>query len=329
MSRQMDHEAGTGVLLTQAGGHDAHHPLMPAAVGQYKGVPFLGRHFLDHGDGLGVDLLLHGLALAVELAQLAGQLPGQNRVLAQHQLCRAICLAHASGSIDAGSQHITDLHRGDLLLIKTGLLQQGLQTDEIIVGDMGKPAGHNGAVFSGHTHDIRHCPHGSQGAVSGEQLLRPVLSSQSQHQLQCNAAAGQMLEGIGAVGSMGVYHRYRPGQLILAFVVIRHHHIHAQRGGEIHFLHPGNTTVHGDDQCNALPAQGAHSVRGQAVAVLNAAGNIVTHLCAAAAQIVHKNGCGGNAVHIIIAEDGHMFSCVQRGADAGHGTVHVLHQQRG
>ena len=193
---------------------------------------------------------------------------------------------------------------------------------------MGKPAGHNGAVFSGHTHDIRHCPHGSQGAVSGEQLLRPVLSSQSQHQLQCNAAAGQMLEWIGTVGSMGVYHRYRPGQLILAFVVIRHHHIHAQRGGEIHFLHPGNTTVHGDDQCNALPAQGAHSVRGQAVAVLNAAGNIVTHLCAAAAQIVHKNGCGGNAVHIIIAEDGHMFSCVQRGADADHGSVHVLHQQR-
>jgi len=61
----MDHKAGAGVFLAEAGGHDAHHALVPLMVSQDQGVPLLRRHLLDHGNGLGIDLMLHGLPLAV------------------------------------------------------------------------------------------------------------------------------------------------------------------------------------------------------------------------------------------------------------------------
>ena len=137
-----------------------------------------------------------------------------------------------------------------------------------------------------------------------------------------------MLEGIGAVRPVGIHHRHGAGQLLLALVVIRHHHIHAKLGGIRHLLHAGDAAVHGDDQRDPLLMQGAHGLRRQAVSVLDAAGNIVAHLPAAAAQIVHQNGGGGDAVHVVVAENGDMLPFLQSGADAADGAVHVLHEKR-
>ena len=56
---------GQAYFSLRRGGHDAHHTLVPLMVSQDQGVPLLRRHLLDHGNGLGIDLLLHGLPLAV------------------------------------------------------------------------------------------------------------------------------------------------------------------------------------------------------------------------------------------------------------------------
>lgn len=69
---QTDHKGGAGILLAQAGGHDAHHPLVPLRVGQDNG-PLLGL-VVQALDALLKNLSLNVLPLPVELAQLLGQL---------------------------------------------------------------------------------------------------------------------------------------------------------------------------------------------------------------------------------------------------------------
>ena len=138
-----------------------------------------------------------------------------------------------------------------------------------------------------------------------------------------------MLEGIGAIRSVGIHHRRSPGQLILTLMMVRHHHIHTDGGGKIHLLHAGDTAIHSDHQVNAPVVQGTHGVHGEAIAILDAAGDIVTDPSAAAAQIIHQDGGGGDAIHVIVAENGDMLATLQGAADTADGSVHVLHQEGG
>ena len=112
-------------------------------------------------------------------------------------------------------------------------------------------------------------------------------------------------------------------------MMVRYHHIHTDGGGKIHLLHAGDAAVHGDHQINAPIPQGAHGVHGEAIAVFNAAGDIVADPGAAAAQVIHQDGGGGDAVHVIVAEHGDMLPALQGAADTGCGPVHVLHQEGG
>ena len=49
----------------------------------------------------------------------------------------------------------------------------------------------------------------------------------------------------------------------------------------------------------------------------------------AAAQIVHQYGSGGDAVHIIVAENGDVLALLHSLPDAPDGPIHVLHQEGG
>ena len=190
-----------------------------------------------------------------------------------------------------------------------------------------QPAGHDGAVLAGHLHHVGHGADSRQRAVPGEQRVLPVGAAQRQHQLQRHAAAGQMLEGVAAVRSVGIYHRHGAGQRLPALVVVGDDHVHAQRVGEVHLLHAGDAAVHGDQQPHALVVQTPDGVAAEAVAVLDAAGDVVQHVGAPALEIVHQNAGGGDAVHVIVPEHRHAFAAVQRPADALHRLVHVRHQE--
>ncbi len=68
---QADHKGRAGVLLRQAGGHNAHHPLVPVLVRQ-KNDARLGPT-LQPLHTLLENLTLNGLPLPVQGAQLLGQ----------------------------------------------------------------------------------------------------------------------------------------------------------------------------------------------------------------------------------------------------------------
>ena len=101
---EADHKHGAGELLTQAGGHDAHHPLVPVPVLQDQAVHML---FVSQPLGaLGKDLQLHRLAFPVEFTQLMGQQISPAVVIGEKKVHSHGGLAHAPGGIDPGGQAV-------------------------------------------------------------------------------------------------------------------------------------------------------------------------------------------------------------------------------
>ena len=126
---------------------------------------------------------------------------------------------------------------------------------------------------------------------------------------------------------MGIHHRHGAGQRLLALVVVGDDHVHAQGVGEVHLLHAGDAAVHGDQQPGALLVQALDGVAAQAVAVLDAAGDIVQHVGAPALQVVHQDAGGGDAVHVVVTEHGDLLVSGQRLLHPRHGLVHVGHEE--
>ena len=302
---------------------------MPGIRGQHQGAALLGRGLLDLLHGLGIDGLLHALALPVQGAQLPGQTLCLAGIGAQQQVRRHIRRAHTAGGVDAGGQDKADLHGGHGLVGQARLPQQGVQTDEIRPADRCQPPGDDGPVLVGHLHHVGHGADGGQGAVPGQQGLLPALAPQGQHQLQRHAAPGQVLEGIAAVKPVGVHHRAGGRQLLLALMVVGDDHVHAQGVGIGHLLHAGDAAVHRYQQPDALVMQGQNGVLSQAVPILDAAGDIVHHVAAPGQEVIHQNHRGGDAVHVIVAEYGDPFPIGQGAVHPPGSPVHILHQKRG
>ena len=138
-----------------------------------------------------------------------------------------------------------------------------------------------------------------------------------------------MLEGIGAVRPAGVHHRLGVGQHVLALVVVGDDQVQANFPAEAGFLNASDAAVHGNDKIHPLAAEAPQRVAAQAIAVLDAAGDILHTVGAPGAQIVHQEDRGGDAVHIVIPEHGDLLARCQGAVDPGHRLIHVLHQEGG
>ena len=136
-----------------------------------------------------------------------------------------------------------------------------------------------------------------------------------------------MLEREAAVRTVGVDHGAGGGQLVLTFVVIGDDEVDAEGGGKGGLLHAGDAAVHGDDERDALLGKRADRIAAEAVALLNAAGNVHEHRRAAGAEIIGQKAGGGDAVHVVIAEHGDGLAAGKRAVDARHGLVHVAHEE--
>ena len=324
---QVDHEAGTGILLAEAGGNDAHHPLVPVLAGQHQGAALAGRETADLVNGVGADILLHALALPVELAELPGKLLSPLRVGALQKLRRQVRLPHAPGGVDPGGEGKAHLDGGERLIRKPRLPQQRVEPGEIRVGQGLQPAGNDGPVLPLHQHHIRDGADGGQGAVPGEKGVLPALASQGQNQLQSDAHARQVLEGIRAVRSVGIHHGHRLRKLLPALMVVRYHHVHAQGRGIGHLLHARHAAVHGDEQGGPPLPEPPDGGKTQPVAILHPTGDVAEALHPRTAEVVLQQHRGRDAVHVVVAEDRHGLAAGDRLLDARRRPVHVLHQK--
>ena len=151
-----------------------------------------------------------------------------------------------------------------------------------------------------------------------------LLASQGHHQFQGHAHPGQVFEGVGAVFPVGVHHRHGGGEFLLALVVVGDHQVDAQFLGVLHLFHGGDAAVHSDDEANPFLGQAVHRLPVHPIAFGQAVGDIVAHVPSLVPQVVGEQAGGGDAVHVIVPIDCHLFSVAQGPANARHGQVHIL-----
>ena len=133
--------------------------------------------------------------------------------------------------------------------------------------------------------------------------------------------------GIAAVRPVGVNHRDCLGQGILAFVVVGDDQIHAQLFAQLSLGHGGNAAVHGDDELNPLVVKLVQGNGVQTVALLQPTGDVADTAAAVAAEKVRQQAGGGNAVHVIVAEDRDFFLVFDGQRHPSGGQSHVRHQK--
>ena len=322
---EADHKHRAGVLLGQAGGHDAHHPLVPGLVRQHQAVILLPAG--QQGQALVENLQLHRLTLAVELTQLVGQQLGLAVVLGEDELRRGHRPAHPAGGVDPGGETVAHGGGGDGPVQGTRLHHEGVQPTAAGFFQVVQAHPDNGAVLPQKLHHVGHGAHGGQVGVLLEEGAVPLFPPQGHHQFQGHPHPGQILEGIGAVLPVGVHHRHGGGNLLLALVMVGDNHIYAQAAGVGHPLHGGDAAVHGNHQAHPLPGQFLHRLPVDPVALGQAVGDVVAHVTALGAEIMGEQTGGGDAVHVVVAVDCDLLPVAQGAANPGGGQVHVFHQE--
>ena len=279
-------------------------------------------------DRAGKNILFDRLTLTVELAQLVGKPLRLGGVAGEQKLGGKLGAAHASGGVDARRENEADLNGGDRLSGKTGFAQQRVQTDKIAVVESVQPALHDGAIFSLHAHDVGNGADGGKRAVAREESVLTIVAAEGENELERDANARKVLERIAAVRAVRVDNGDGVRQRFLALVMVGDDKIDAQTPGKGGLLHAGNAAVDRDDQRHAALRKRADRVAAETVPLLDAAGNVHRDACAAKAQIIGQKTGGGDAVHVIVAEHGKLFTVAQRAVDALDRLVHVLHQKR-
>ena len=165
---EVDHKAWAGEFFGKAGGHNAHNALMPVLARKHERAALALGQRLHLLNGAAEDILLHALPLTVEFAQLAREFFRAGGIVGEQKLCGKLGPAHASGGVDARSQHKADLDRRDGTRREPRLAQQRVQADEVAAVDPLETALHDGAVLALHAHNVCDGADGSKCAVARE-----------------------------------------------------------------------------------------------------------------------------------------------------------------
>jgi hypothetical protein len=144
-------------------------------------------------------------------------------------------------------------------------------------------------------------------------------------QLQHHAGAAQLRERI--VGRPGA-DAQAVGQLLGGAMVVGHDHVHAELAGSRHLGGGRDAAVDRDDQLHALAGQPLQRLGADAVALLEAAGQVPADLGAQRPQ--HQDGQRrrADAVGVVVAVHADPLAALGRGQDAVTGGAHVAQQQR-
>ena len=84
-------------------------------------------------------------------------------------------------------------------------------------------------------------------------------------------------------------------------MVVGDDHVHAQGAGKVHLGGAGNAAVHGHQQPGPPVVEAADGLLPQAVAVLDAPGDIADAVRADGPQVVGEQTGGGDTVHVVVA----------------------------
>ncbi len=293
-------------------GGQPHHARVPALARhhQHRRQAFLAQH----GLGLGCRLVDHrefdGLALAVELLQLLGQLAGAAAVARRQEFQRQAGIADAARRIDPRPQQEAQRIRIGLPL-EARDIGQGREPGVLAPRHDLQPLRDIGAVQAlerhhvadgGERHQLQPLQHvglGARLAIEAQLAQAPVHRRDEDHG---DAGGAEMALARDIVLPVGIDHREGLRQRGRGLVVIHDDGGHAQlrRAGQRVMGH--DAAVERDQKLRALSFQRRHRLLAGTIALSQAVGDMDGTVAANAAQEQLQHGGRRHAVHVIVAD---------------------------
>ena len=244
-------------------------------------------------------------------------------------------MAHASGGVEQRGQPKRDgvaVHIGGLYL---GGMHQGANADEVGVFQRLEAVPGEHAVLAAKVHDIGDGADAGQGGYVEQILLefgRQLAAffaavGDGPSQFEGHHRARRMRVGIVRIQPRmhnGLHFR----QTVARFVVVGDDDLHAEFIGQLDLVEAGDAAIDGDHQLGAALGQLADGVGVEAVALIDAVGDVIIDLCAEDFQQVPQDGHAGDAVHVVIAVDGDFFPVRDRALDVFGGLRDAVHRFR-
>ena len=165
--------------------------------------------------------------------------------MGQKQVDGNVYLTHASGGIDAGSQHEADGGSVEGIRVTAAFFYQRRQTGASGALQGLQPPGDEHPVLPHQGNHVGHRTQAHHVGVFPEHFFR--VAAEGTHQLEGQRHAGQILVRVGVAGLMGVNDGNGQRQLVLALVVVGNHQVNAQLVTQLRFRNGGDAAVHGDN----------------------------------------------------------------------------------
>ena len=188
-----------------------------------------------------------------------------------------------------------------------------------------KAPGHEDAVLSLQEHHVRHSAQADHVGVIVQNGL--LVAAEGAGQLEGHAHAGEIFVGVTAVGPVGIHHGNGGGEPVLALVMVGDDQIDAHFPAQLRLGNGGDAAVHTDDELDPLVMKLVDGNGVQAVALLQPGGNVADAIGTLTAQEVRQHTGGGDAVYVIVTEDGDFLPPVDGQTHPSGGQVHVGHQE--
>ena len=253
-------------------------------------------------------------AFGIEAGEFRGQFHGPLARGSEHEFKGGFAGSQASGRVDARGQGKDDLAgaksgRGRKI---AGRLEGGY-AHALAFGDFEQAVFDQNPVLAAkfhhigqgaQSHQIKQGAHVGLGPAGGVQFVVGGGHEQKSHAHPGQAGAGTGREA-GVDQSVGF------GHFLGRQVVVGDNDGHAQGFGVGHGFHVRNAAIHGKQYAHAFGGQAVEHVVVQAVAFVQAVGNMVAGLKAVPGEKVQNQGRGGYAVHIVVAPHAQAFALKQ------------------
>ena len=310
-----EEQRGTGKLLRNAGGDDAHESRVPIFRGEHDDVA-VRPLFADLLHRLRVQFVAGALAFPVVEVEFFRKRGDRLLVLRGEERERGVRVPHSARGVDAGRDGERERLRRDL----GRLAEQRRERGAGALFNAFQPLRDDVAVLVRERHAVRH--RGERGEIDE---FKRLIADERAGEFERHARAAQIIVRI-FVFEFGI-DRDAVGQAVGQLVVIGHDDVCALLLRVLHFVRVGNAAVHRHDEVGQKFVENLIE-RGDAHAVpLRALGNVEIGFDAE-----HPHGAGehrkrADAVRVVVAEQRDAPLLVARLREQFLRLPHPLHEE--
>ena len=237
-------------------------------------------------------------------------------------------MVEAPRGVQTWAHAVADVGRGHGGMLQARAAQQGPQARAGRVRQRGQAVAHQHAILAAQRHHVRDGAHHHEIKHLTAQAL-PVGQAlhQGAGQLEGDAHAGQILEGIAAARLTGVEDRHGVRQARGGQVVIGDDDVEPDAARIVDLGGGADAAVDGDDQPDAGSAQPLQRRGVQTIPLGVAVRHVDLAVGAQRGEHLVQQHRPRHAVDVKVAVDGDLLAHGNGRADAAHGLGHVAHQQ--